>query len=161
MNCIGKDGPPSKHRSLYEHYAWKFDQAAQDFKRATTMEEKVRVMVRMDSLCSMALRDYLLYTGEYKVPSAATDAENVARVLREYRGVPAQEVAVWEMCSVKWVRNSRLRNGLNPEDGEERQMDERTQEIVRLRESGKSLREVAQQVGLGKSRVQQILTAAA
>lgn len=127
---------------------------------ATTEQEKIRVLMRIDTLCSMAMRDHLMYIGAYAPPTEDTDTGNVERVLREWQGEQAWVVAVWEMCSVKWVENARRRNGLNPADGEPRKVDERTAKILEMRAAGESLRQIAEVVGSSKSTVDRILTAA-
>lgn len=163
MECVGKDGPPAKTFSLFAHYTWKFDRAAEDANRAKRANNRGgwnKAVLRIDGLCSQALRDLMLYTGEYKRPSADTDAGNVERLLSENKGVEAHEVAVWEMCSVGWVRKSRRMAGVDPDTGEERERDERTLRIVQLREAGMSQRAIAEEVGVGVATVNRALAAA-
>ena len=158
MECLDKHGPPPKTFSLYAHYRWRFDEAARMVKHAEG-DERQRWLMRTDALCSMAYRDLLAYTGKAPRPMGDTDTANVGRLLTEYRGVPAHEVAVWEMCSVAWVRKSRRLAGVDPELGEER-ADERTQRIVALAGEGKTQQAIAREVGISQARVSRVLAAA-
>lgn len=172
MECVGKEGPPPKTFSLYAHYLWRFEAATADVRRASQAGDehgRIRAILRIDSLCSMALRDLLLYGsrslpvkgggGKMAPPRSDSDAENVKRLLAEYVGVPAHEVAVWEMTSVAWVRRSRRLAGVDPELGEER-ADERTTKALQMRESGASQGAIARELGVSQQRVSQILAAA-
>jgi hypothetical protein len=161
MDCIGKDGPPSKDFSLWAHYDWRFKQADRDAERARKVgdaQEFVRVLVRMSSLCEMATRDYCLHTGVYRRPQGDdTGLRAVERLQTEYEGCAAEYVATWEMCSVRWVRQTRLRNGMDPETGERRPPDERTARILALAERKLTQREIALEVGVSAMTVSRTL----
>lgn len=122
--------------------------------------EWLRCVLYIDSLCTTAMRDYLLQVGKMRRPGSADDIGNVDRLLTEWEGVSAHEVATWEMCSVRWVRESRLRHERDPETGEPRPHDERLARILALKASGASQRAIAKEVGISQARVQQMLAAA-
>lgn len=153
-----KDGPPSAHDGLLAYHQWWFARIEADIKAARDQPSKIRQLVRFDLQCSKALRDYWLHTAQYKRPIADTDAENVARMLSEYNGVPAAEVAVWEMCSARWVRDSRRNNGVDPETGED-VIDGRKLKVREMAAAGLPQRTIAERVGVSRARVRQLLAA--
>lgn len=150
--------PPPKERSLFAFYLWQFARLDREVKAATG-DEKMRAWFRMDLMCSRALRDWMIYHGKYSRPMSDTDSANAARVLSEYGGVPAEEVAVWEMCDPRWVRKVRRDVGLT-ELGEEQPLSDRDRRIVDLSKRGLSQRAIAVQVGCGVATVNRTLVAA-
>lgn len=85
------------------------------------------------------------------------------RIVKDGRGLPAQEVAVSVRCGIKDVWNARRAAGVDTEFGLEsrngRQMNgaEREDEIKRLTNNGMSAAQVAQALGLSASTVRRAL----
>lgn len=143
------EGPPSKRRSLHGHYAYRI--------RETLLARDHWGLVRV--VCDAEV-DLAILNGTYVPIGQATDAEHVARVLRDYKGTHSAEVAVRERCAERWVRLSRVNNGLDPNYGDEPDSDERRARIVRMVAGGMSQRQVARELGVNAMTVTRALVAA-
>lgn len=149
--------PPPKERSLFAFYVWQFARLDEEVKAAQGADVG-RAWMRVDLMCSRAMRDYMLHRGDYRRPMSDTDTANAGRVLAEYPGVSAEEVAVWEMCDPKWVRKIRRDAGLD-ELGNERELSDRDERIHTLARRGLSQRAIAVQIGVNASTVNRVLAA--
>jgi hypothetical protein len=97
------DGPVPKELSLFAHYRQRFEAAS------SARQQRL--------LCYLAERD-LDHAVCLHVPRAyEKPAERESRLLREYAGIDALEVAVLEDCSETYIRKLRRRNGRSPQDG--------------------------------------------
>lgn len=102
--------PPDRDVSLHEHYKWRFQQARGDLER-------------LELVCMLAERDYW----EHARPSARPPRpareireERNRRIVRDYEGIRALEVAVLERCDTMSVRRVRKEFGRDPQDGTKR-----------------------------------------
>ena len=141
-----KDGPPSKRWSLMGHFAYRVRETQNDH------WELLKVVVQAEM-------DLAICNGTYVPIGGATDAQNVARLLRNFKGCHSTEVAVRESCEERWVRKSRIDNGLDPDYGDEPDRDERRARFVRMVSGGMSQREIAREVGVSAVQVGRILAA--
>lgn len=97
--------PPPRERSLFDHYQWRFDRAKElPAHRRTEHLEK---------LCMLAERDYWEHArrGRKSRPSQEIKEERNRRIVREYEGIPALEVAVFERIDTMSVRKVRKEFG--------------------------------------------------
>jgi hypothetical protein len=134
---------PSKRRDLHGHYRARFRQAWGDLRE-------------MSMLCAAAERDYLRHVGKLAKP--ASDPESSThRLLTQWAGWHAAEVAVWEDCSERWIRKNRVMAGVEPDYGDEPDDDPQRSRVVELAVQGTSQRTIATLVGLSLGRVNQIL----
>jgi hypothetical protein len=101
------DRPPSRDLSLYEHYRWRFDRARGDL-------EKIEL------LCLLAERDYwetAKSRGRSQRPAREIMEERNRRIIADYEGIAAIEVAVFERLSRSSIRKVRKEFGRDPERG--------------------------------------------
>lgn len=144
--------PPPKDRSLFEWYAWQFDNAKDDYRRRL--------------LCYLAERDYENVRrripdrrrGVKEEDRGEPETEEVwaTRIVQWYEGLDAVEVAILEECSEGAVTKARRIKGRNERDGRERSaflgMEERERHIVVLRCKDKGMSQNAAAAKLGVSK---------
>lgn len=139
--------PPSRDVDLHGHYLYRFKEAKGDFWQT-------------EKLCAMAERDYQREVrGSRNVNEHGLRKDQ--RILDEYAGLPPWEVATWEGCHPLSVVRLRREAGLNPEDGLEVELDERTQRILDLKRQKMTQREIARIVGVGVATVNRTLAGVA
>lgn len=154
---VRRDGPPSRHFDLYGHYMWKFQKAKGDF----WLTERVCAQAEVD--VGREVRS----NGHHGQGSNEDGRIRDARILEFHAGLKAWEVATFEDCDPQYVRRLRISEGLSPDDGLERvpeptaapSEEDRTARIVALAAKGVSQRSIADEVGLSRARVRQILGA--
>jgi hypothetical protein len=93
------DAPPEKNRSLFDHYAFRFD-------RADTSREKWL-------LCCLAERDLDHHVRGNRRTLEGKE-ERDARILSEYAGLDATEAAIFEGVGERHVRQLRSAKGRDP-----------------------------------------------
>lgn len=157
------DHAPPKERSLFDHYAWHF--ARIDLDREPLKAHRLVLLAERDWAAVVypdhhreALRSGALLddNAEGKI------AEQVAvrRIVEEYRGVPALEVAVMEYTTESWVIKARKLMGCEPDNGHPRppflDWDERTRtrEVRKLYNRGLGQKKAAARLGVAKSTIQ-------
>lgn len=133
------EGPPSTHRSLAEHWQWRLRNARTDHD--------------LWRLCVIAEREYL--TARYGGAMAETQEEMCDRVLRDYEGIAAEEVALLENTNERWVRKLRVIAGRDPDAGalgEDRKTKARD-----MRANGATMRTIATCLGVSVGTVHNLL----
>lgn len=143
-----EDRAPSKRQSLYYHYRWRMERAAQ-----------ARDAHALLTLAAMAQRDYLGHMGAWRREGYEYHKDAVKALLADWVGCPSAEVAIWLAVPEKWVRKERLINGRDPQTGEDRIPDERTDKIVAMMKEGLTQQGIADRLRLHKTTVHRILTA--
>jgi hypothetical protein len=144
---VRRDGPPSLNEDPYGHFLHRFKAAKGDF----WLTER---------LCAQAEAVWRREVFGNRTPFNEDGPAKDKRILSDYEGLPPHEVAYWEDCSPRHVERLRIGALLNPEDGLEAEVDERTARIVELKRSGHSQRSIASIVGLSHQRVSQVLAGA-
>lgn len=133
------EGPPPTARSLAEHWAWRFQNAHTDHD--------------LWRLCVIAEREYL--TARYGGQVCETQEAMAERVLRDYAGIAAEEVALLENTNERWVRKLRIHSGRNPDTGI--LGEDRATKARDMRANGASIRMIATHLGVGRTTVERIL----
>lgn len=91
--------------------------------------------------------------------AAETNADFTRRILADYPGVPANEVAIWEHCTVATVRRIRIDNQRHPSTGDPTSIEpvkwtsiqERRELTADLAAEGLTTREIARRIGVDQS----------
>lgn len=141
------DGPPSRNDDLHGHYLWRFKAAKGDYWGSL-------------SLCAQAERDYAREVKGNVRPANEDGPNRTKRWLTEYAGTAYWECATWEGVHPEVIKRARREGGLDPEYGVEAEQDPRTLKMLELKKNGMSQRAIAEVVGISKSEVNRILTAA-
>ena len=136
---------PSKQFSLWAHYEFRIQRAAQALDAPTLLK-----------LAACATRDYEIHMGRRTTHHSSHDSA-VTELLRDCTGMPAIEASWWLDAPLKWVRRHRVLNGRDAELGEPTEQNERTRRVLALERTGATVRAIAAEVGLPKSQVQRIL----
>jgi hypothetical protein len=157
------DRAPPKDRSLFDHYAWHFariDADAEPIRATMTLllAERDYTAVVFPDHHREALRSGALLgdNAEGKV------AEEVAvrRIVEEYKGVPALEVAIFEYTTEEWVRKARKLMGCEPDNGHPRPPfldwddETREREVRKLYNRGLGQKKAAARLEVAKSTIQ-------
>lgn len=157
------DRPPSKDRSLFDYYAWQF--ARLDLE---TQPLRAHLMILL------ANRDYTarLYPDSHReaLRSGALLGDNaegdiaeeaaIRRVVAEYLGFSALEVAVLEYTTEEWVKKARRILKCDVDTGRPRPAfldwseEDRCKEVAKLYRRGLGQKKVADRLGVVKSTVQ-------
>lgn len=164
LHDLDRDRPPSKERSLYDWWTWRFAKAVTDGEsefdlyRLALIAERDYASRRFHSPDRMALRAGQLDDRDATDGGAAERAA-AQRVVDLYEGVPAVEVAVHEYATEAWVKKARRQHGRQPQDGRPRaefldwDEDRRVREVATLANRGFGLTKAAQRLGVDKGTV--------
>ena len=141
---VKHEGPPPLNEDPYGHFVYRFKAAKGDF----WLTERI---------CAQAEAAWRREVFGNRTPFNEDGPAKDRRILSDYPGLPPHEVAYWENCSPRHVERLRIGAMLNPEDGLEAEVDERTARIVELKREGKSHREIATVVGVSAMTVTRTL----
>lgn len=157
------DRAPPKDRSLFDHYAWHFarvDPATEPFQahRLVLLAERDWMAAVYPDHHRQALRSGALLDAN----AEGNVAEEVAvrRIVEEYKGVSALEVAIFEYTTEEWVRKARKLMGCEPDNGHPRPPfldwndDDRQREVRKLYNRGLGQKKAADRLGVAKSTIQ-------
>lgn len=160
----GEGREPSKERSLYDWWIWRFTKALSDGEsefdlyRLALIAERDYASRRFHSPDRMALRAGQLDDRDATDGGAAERAA-AARVVDLYEGVSAVEVAVHEYATEAWVKKARRQLGRRPDDGRPRAAfldwdeDRRHREVATLANRDIGLTKAAGRLGVDKNTV--------
>lgn len=143
---VREDKPPHRDEDLYGHYLYRFTASRNDYWQT-------------ERLCSMAERDYYREIHGNRSPWNEDGPARDRRILADYEGWLARDVAYHEDCGEESVRRLRRSALLDPETGQEMELDRRTERIVKLSRDGMSQTNIAQTVGVNQSTVSRVLGA--
>jgi hypothetical protein len=101
---VKRTGPPSKDRSLFDHYAYRFREAGNDYWQT-------------QRLCAQAEHDYACEVCANVLPWNEDGPAKDARILSNYEGQPPWVVATWEDCTPEHVVRLRRLSELDPATG--------------------------------------------
>lgn len=100
-----------------------------------------------------------------KLGHQETSEERDHRIVHQYEGMPAPEVAAWERCSTTHIWKLRRQNGRDPVDGKRKPGSSlawanrrvREEAVADLKAKGLSLRAIADEVRISHTQVQRDL----
>lgn len=159
--CHSVDDPEAPRKDfcpLHDWYAWHFH-------RAETDEHRRRLLY-------LAERDYRAHVEHTprRTPSEPVakgvdpESSDGSRVVEWYEGIPAEEAAMLEECSVAWVRKVREQRGRKGEDGRPKpgflqaDADERRRMVTSRQAKGWGAKKIADDLGVAKATVQRYMT---
>jgi hypothetical protein len=163
LHAVDPDRPPSKERSLFDYYAWKFarlDLETEAHKARVTVllaerdhERRIQPNAHTKALRSGAL------LGDNAEGKIAEEVQ-IRRVIEDYKGVPAIEVGIFEETTEEWVKKARRIMSCDVDTGHPRppfldwSEDDRRREAAKLHRRGMGQKKAADRLGIAKSTLQ-------
>jgi hypothetical protein len=139
-----REGPPDRNEDLHGHYHFRFVACKGDYWQTL-------------SLCAQAERDHAREVRGNSRPANEDGPNRTKRLLVDYAGVAYWEVATYENMHPEAVKRTRREGGLDPEYGQEVRVDPRLARILEMKAQHMSERTIADEMGISKTRVRQLL----